>query len=108
MTDASGVTPLDPEVFTRCACTKSARCLAHDGPDIGDLQREVALARDKVVRAALRVMCGDYDDQEHAHSDAEAQYAAELLALAARSLVHAVEALPPDKQPVGWRDTPGT
>ena len=62
-------------------------------------------ARTKLIRAALRCVQADMAD-EHAHADAECQYADEQLALAARDLARAMEGLPPHQQPVGWTDKP--
>jgi hypothetical protein len=60
-------------------------------------------ARERVIRAVLRVLESEHEERPHAHSAAEAEYAVEQLALAARKLVEAVDALPPDEQPIGWR-----
>jgi hypothetical protein len=60
-------------------------------------------ARERVEEAALRsITARHYADPAHQWAGAEAEYADELLALAARDLVRAVEALPEDKRPVGW------
>lgn len=40
--------------------------------------------------------------EPHAHSDDELDYSYDLLALAARELTRAVEALPKNRKPVGW------
>lgn len=61
---------------------------------------DVATAENKVIHAALRVLCKDYDFEPGPYSDAEAEYAVEQLALAARDLVKAVDAS--DRKPVGW------
>lgn len=62
-----------------------------------------AEARDELIRAALRVIAADhYADDAAPHADAESEYAGERLALAARALVQAADALPADQQPVGW------
>jgi hypothetical protein len=58
-------------------------------------------ARESVLRAALRVLSAEREEP-HAHSDAESEYADEHLALAARELVRATDALDADEQPVGW------
>lgn len=56
-----------------------------------------------VERAALRsVAAHHYYEDEDPHSDAAAEHADEQLALAARELVRAVEALPADQRPIGW------
>jgi hypothetical protein len=58
---------------------------------------------ENVIRAALRVIEGTHYQRANApHADAEQEYGQEQLALAARSLVEAVNALPSDKQPIGW------
>lgn len=59
-------------------------------------------ARDEVIRAALRFLSADRADPCDRHYDDELDYAAELLALAARRLVDATDRLPADQQPVGW------
>lgn len=61
-------------------------------------------AHEAVIRAALRVLSAERADP-HAHSAAEAEYADEQLALAARELTEATDQLLPDEQPVGWRKT---
>lgn len=59
---------------------------------------------DDVIKAALRVIqATHYYREEDPHADAEQEYAAEQLALAARALVQAVDSKPEDKQPIGWR-----
>lgn len=60
-------------------------------------------ARQTLIQAALRAVSADYTDP-HAHSADEAEYAADQLALAARSLTRVVDSLMPDNQPVGWAD----
>lgn len=57
--------------------------------------------QEQVIKAVLRVLSAEREDP-HAHSGDEQDYAGELLALAARGLTRAVEALPADKRPVGW------
>lgn len=58
---------------------------------------------ENVIKAALRVIEGThYQRADDPHADAEQQYGQELLALAARALVEAVNAKPADEQPVGW------
>ncbi len=60
-------------------------------------------ARHALEQAALRAITAHhYYRDEDPHSDAEAEYADELVALAARDLVRAVEALPESQRPVGW------
>lgn len=58
-------------------------------------------ARARVLRAALRCLSARLAD-EHAMADAEVQYASEQLAIAARDLVNATNAMDPGDQPVGW------
>ena len=54
-------------------------------------------------RAALRsVAAHHYFDDEDPNADAAAAYADEQLALAARDLACAVEALPASERPIGW------
>lgn len=56
-----------------------------------------------VEKAALNsVAAHHYFQDEDPHSDAAAEYADEQLALAARDLVRAVEALPEGERPIGW------
>jgi hypothetical protein len=58
---------------------------------------------DTVIKAALRVIEADhYFRESDPHADAEQQYAAEQLALAARALAQAVDRKPADDQPIGW------
>lgn len=60
---------------------------------------------DALIRASLRVIAADhYANDADPHADAESEYAGELLALAARNLVRAVDALPEDQQPIGWAE----
>ena len=59
-------------------------------------------ARDRLLRAALRCLSAQLAE-EHADADAEAGYAGEQLALAARDLTAATDALPAERQPAGWR-----
>lgn len=64
---------------------------------------EMISAQTMVERAALRAITADrYASESDPHADAESEYADEHLALAARDLVNAVEALPDDKKPIGW------
>jgi hypothetical protein len=58
-------------------------------------------ARIRLVQAALRVLLADHTEP-HAWADAEAEYAGEELALAARDLVTAIDTLPAGRQPIGW------
>jgi hypothetical protein len=60
-------------------------------------------AQAAVEAAALRsITAHHYGRVEDPHADAEDEYAGEQLALAARDLVRAVEALPENERPVGW------
>lgn len=63
------------------------------------------IARARLIHAVLRVIGSQMDGETdpRASSDAECQYADELLALAARDLAVAVDEGPVDRQPVGWR-----
>lgn len=68
---------------------------------------EQSAAHNAVVRAALRCVAAEfYADDANPHADAEAEHAGELLALAARELVRAVDALPESEQPIGWQEQP--
>jgi hypothetical protein len=64
----------------------------------------VTAAQERVIRQALRALSAEREDP-HAHHDDELAYAGEQLALAARDLVRAVDALPVDALPVGWDDS---
>jgi hypothetical protein len=60
-------------------------------------------ARARVEHAALAAVTADrYADENDAHADAHADYAGDLLALAARDLTRAVNAMPAGDRPVGW------
>jgi hypothetical protein len=62
-----------------------------------------------VITGALRVIAADhYSDPTNPHEDAEREYAAEQLAIAARDLTLAVSAKAPDDQPIGWAGKPPT
>lgn len=65
-----------------------------------------AEARRQIAAAVLRLMTSELDEEQHGHSADEQQYAEELVALAARELVRATDALPEGQKPVGWTDTP--
>lgn len=68
-----------------------------------DFQFEVNAALHNVRQAALNsIIANDYADPSDPHADASAEHADEGLALAARELVRAVEALPENERPVGW------
>lgn len=61
---------------------------------------------ENVIRAALRVIGSThYQRADDPHADAEAQYAEEQLALAARALVQAVDRKEANEQPIGWNPT---
>lgn len=64
-------------------------------------------AHENVMRAALRVLSAERGREDDPHFAAELDYAEELLALAARELTRATDALPEDEQPVGWREEEG-
>lgn len=56
-----------------------------------------------LINAALRTIQADhYSREDDPHWDAEREYSAEQLALAARELVRAVDAKPENEQPIGW------
>lgn len=61
-------------------------------------------ARERALGAALRLMTARHvaDNDPHTNSDSEIEYAEETLALAARELVRATDALPPEQRPIGW------
>lgn len=64
---------------------------------------EADRAQHRVEAAVLRSIAANYYFRdEDPHSGAEAEYAGEQLALAARDLVRAVDALPEGERPVGW------
>lgn len=57
----------------------------------------------RLINAVLRTIQADhYSREDDPHFDAEREHAAELLALAARELVRAVDGMPADEQPIGW------
>lgn len=63
-------------------------------------------AHSRLLNAAGRVENAHTNVEEHPsdrHGGDEVTYAHELLAFAARDLVAAVDTLPADEQPVGWR-----
>lgn len=64
----------------------------------------VTAAQERVIRQALRVLSAEREDP-HAHHDDDLAHAGERLALAARDLVRAVDALPGDDQPASWDDS---
>jgi hypothetical protein len=61
----------------------------------------VIQAREELVKAAIRCITSDYADPS-ADSASQAEYADEQLAIAARNLAEATEALPASQRPVGW------
>lgn len=63
----------------------------------------VTAAQERVIRQALRVLSAEREDS-HAHHHDDLALAGEQLALAARDLVRAVDALPGDDQPASWDD----
>jgi hypothetical protein len=62
----------------------------------------VEAATRRVLQAVLHALSHDYDGTPEAYSDDDAQYAAEQVALAARGLMEAVDALPAAARPAGW------
>lgn len=58
-------------------------------------------ARERVLSAALRRLSAERGDESKAYYAAEIEYADEMLALAARDLVKAVEEST-DSKPIGW------
>ena len=62
-------------------------------------------ARDRLLAAALRCLTAERA-AEWAHKADEIEHADEQLAIAARDLATATDALPADRQPVGWRQLP--
>jgi hypothetical protein len=62
-------------------------------------------AKEDLLQAAKRLERA-YDSEPHGTSEWEIEYSTELLALAARELTRATEALPRDKRPVGWNTKP--
>ncbi|GHJ34281.1 hypothetical protein TPA0910_87140 [Streptomyces hygroscopicus subsp. sporocinereus] len=58
----------------------------------------------QLVSAVLRqIHSTHYADESSPHWDAEREYSAEQVALAARALTRAVDAMPENEQPIGWR-----
>ncbi len=58
------------------------------------------------ARVELREAVTSLAAAEYGGTEAEAQYAADQLALAARNLVRATDALSAAEQPEGWGETP--
>ena len=57
----------------------------------------------QLVSGVLRLIHADhYADESSPHWDADREYSAEQVALAARELVRAVDALPADQRPIEW------
>lgn len=67
-----------------------------------DATHSSIVARNEVIRAALQFLAAERGDEAGAYYDADMGLAEERLALAARQLVDATNALPADQQPVGW------
>jgi hypothetical protein len=65
-------------------------------------------AQDRLTAAVLRSISAVHalETDPHAHADADCEYAAEQVALAARALVDAVDRLEPYQQPLGWPQVP--
>jgi hypothetical protein len=64
-----------------------------------------ATEQTKLINAALRTIQADhYSREDDPHWDAEREYAAEQLALAAGELVRAVGVLPEGGRPIGWNE----
>jgi Arc/MetJ-type ribon-helix-helix transcriptional regulator len=66
------------------------------------MSADVYNAREELLRAALRRLSAEHGCEEDSHHAAELEYSDELLALAARDLTRATDALPADEQPIGW------
>jgi hypothetical protein len=66
-----------------------------DAMAAAEVAHEMLLAVAERVTSSRQLDGGAHDSDERVHAD-------ELLALAARELCHAVDALPPEDQPVGW------
>lgn len=87
--------PFDPDAAERTAADQWSELT-----DASDAAHRL------VLKAAVRMLASELDDTEHAHSADEAQHAREGLALAARELVRATDALPGSQRPVGWDGLP--
>jgi hypothetical protein len=59
-------------------------------------------AKERLIRAALRVLAAEHQPDEYPWADAEAEHADEVLALAARDLARATDNLPEGERPIGW------
>lgn len=63
----------------------------------------VPAEQEKLIRAVLRSIFADhYPEESNPHADAESEYAAEQVAIAARDLTDAVNTLDPNRRPIGW------
>lgn len=60
----------------------------------------IDVAEGRLLYTALRLSADQYNTQQHAHSGDDTDYMRDMLALAARDYVCAVEKL--DQKPVGW------
>lgn len=65
----------------------------------------VVQAREQLVVQVLRRISAEYSPADDPHRCDEQIYGWELIALAARDLVRAVDALPVEERPVGWEET---
>jgi len=63
--------------------------------------QKVDAARNTLIEALDRFKAS-FESEEHAWAAAEQEYSEELVSLAARDLVMAVNRLHKDDQPVGW------
>ena len=69
---------------------------------------DVLTARRRLDKAVLNsILAGEYGEESDPHYAAAAEHADEEVALAARDLVRAVDALPLAEQPVGWAEPAG-
>jgi hypothetical protein len=92
------------QVFVCVTCDEQDQEKTMGSPDdIG----EFLAAREKLVRAVIRYLSAERDE-ESAHAAWEVEYAGELVGLAARRLVRAIENGPDDIKPVGWGDVEGS
>jgi hypothetical protein len=63
-------------------------------------------AVERVLVATLRMLSAERAlGSDDPHADAQHEYASEQLALTARALTDATNVLPPERRPVGWRDS---
>lgn len=63
---------------------------------------DVYAARDNPVRQVLRLLSAEHEDGSNPHFGDELEHSQELVALAARDLTEATNALPENKRPIGW------